>query len=517
MVLLSGGDGGSDIAVADGDIGGSPWTLRWSVGGGPMGGLRFQAGESLGVLPPLAGAGIAFAVAVVQEHPVVWGLVPDDAIAVRVTDATGDAAVETVIGPDLDESAAFVVVLPRGSEPIVVESLGRDGSTLCREPVVPEPTGASDVAGRVQVRPVNYDHGRAAGTVVLEGTVDDATWEYGITVSPGGELQTDFQLWHHGGGGGGGGAGPAPQPGPGRRLGVAGSGAHGDTWHLSGWADPIVTEVVLQLRSGERLRLPTGGAQLALGCVVFAVALPGDAVAVTAEGCDADGRRVAWEDLRGHLSWVEGSIAEHRDKQARASAPVPTAVRAFWHAAVGTALEDAERAHRSSGSTTQVVRLSRADVFARWPVRPLVVPKPNDPWAERWLLHGEHHRWEIGQVVGVGLVWFGGPDLDEEPDPHDSYSLLARGAIVLRQVVTWSDPQGFRDPPNTTVRGRPATLHEFAAAVNNIDHLAFDWQEQPTAGLTDPLSGVWFSAEANPHHHGVDDLRRFAEDLQLAS
>ena len=65
-----------------------------------------------------------------------------------------------------------------------------------------------------------------------------------------------------------------------------GSGASGDTRHLTGWADPAVTEVVLQLGSGERLRLPAVAGQLALGYVVFA--LPGDA---------EDLRRFA-EDLR---------------------------------------------------------------------------------------------------------------------------------------------------------------------------------------------------------------------------
>lgn len=489
--------------------------LRWSSGGrGPMDGLRFLAGDSFGVSPPLAGSGIAFAVDEVQGHAVVWGLVAEDVVAVRVIDAAGDAAVQAVIGPELEESAAFVVVVRPGREPVLVESLGRDGSTLGHEPVVPEPTGAADVAERIQVRPVTRDHGEARGTIVVEGTVDDATWEYGITVSPEGELQTDFRLWHHGGGGGGGGGGPAPQPGPGRRLRVDGSGTHGDTWNLSGWADPAVTEVVLQLRSGERLRLPTAGEQLALGYVVFAVALPGDAVALIAEGFDANGRRVAWEDLRGRLAWVEASIAEHREKHARASAPVPTRVQEFWHGAMGTRLEEAQPAPRRGGTRTQTVRLVRRDVTARWPIRPLLVPTGWESRAERWILRGEHHRWDVGQVVGVGLVWFGGPDLDEEPDPDDRVSILPRGAIILRQFVTWSDPQPFHDPPNTTVRGRPAALSELTAAVNNIDLVAFQWQEQATAGLTEPLSGVWCSAEANPRHHRVEDLRRFTENLR---
>jgi hypothetical protein len=153
-------------------------------------------------------------------------------------------------------------------------------------------------------------------------------------------------------------------------------------------------------------------------------------------------------------------------------------------------------------------------VAERWPIRPLLVPPQRDPESERWILHGEHHRWEIGQVVGVGLVWFGGPDLGEEPDPDDRVSILGRGAIILRQFVTWSDPQPFRDPPNTTVRGGPAVLIQLTAAANNIDLVEFQWQEQATAGLTEPLSGVWCSAEANPRHHSVEDLRRFIEGLQ---
>lgn len=64
--------------------------LRWSSGGrGPMDGLRFLAGDSFGVLPPLAGSGIAFAVDEVHGHAVVWGLVAEDVVAVRVIDAAG--------------------------------------------------------------------------------------------------------------------------------------------------------------------------------------------------------------------------------------------------------------------------------------------------------------------------------------------------------------------------------------------------------------------------------------------
>jgi hypothetical protein len=480
-----------------------------------MDGLRFLAGDSFGVLPPLAGSGVAFVVDEVNGHAVVWGLVAADVVAVRVIDVVGDATVQAVIGPELGGNAAFVVVLPPGREPVVVESLGRDGSTLGQESVVPEPTGVTDVAERIQVRPVFRDHGEARGMVVVEGTVDDATWEYGLSVLPGGEHRTDFQLWHHGGGGGGGGGGPAPQLGPGRRLRVDGSWTHGDTWHLSGWADPGATEVVLQLRSGERLRLPTAGEQLTLGYVVFAVALPGDAVAVAAEGFDASGRRVAWEDLRGRLAWIEGSMAEHRERHARASAPVPTGVRAFWHAVMDTPLEEAKPAPRRGDTRTQTVRLVRRDVTSRWPIRPLLVPTRRHPGAERWVLRGDHHRWEIGQVVGVGLVWLGGPDLGEKPDPDDRVSLLARGTIILRQFVTWSDPQPFQDPPNTTLRGRPAALSELTATANNVDLVTFSWQEQGTAGLTEPLSGVWCSAEANPRHHSVEDLRRFIEDLRF--
>jgi hypothetical protein len=284
---------------------------------------------------------------------------------------------------------------------------------------------------------------------------------------------------------------------------------------MDGWADPAVTEVVLQLRSGERLRLPTAGHQLALGYVVFAVALPGDAVALVAEGLDANGRRLALDDLRGRLAWIEVSMAEHRDKHARASVPVPAGVRTLWDAAMGTALEEAKPPRHGGDGRTRVVRpMTRSDVAGRWPVRPLLVPTQRHPEAERWILYGEHDRWEIGQVVAVGLVWFGGQDLGEAPDPDDRVSILGRGAVILRQFVTWSDPQPFRDPPNTTVRGRPAVLTQLTAAANNIDLLEFQWQEQATAGLTEPLSGMWCSAEASPRHHSVEDLRRFIEGLQ---
>src|SRR5918994_2659695 len=89
--------------------------------------------------------------------------------------------------------------------------------------------------------------------------------------------------------------------------------------------------------------------------------------------------------------------------------------------------------------------------------------------------------------LGVGPVWFGGPDLGEKPDPDDRVSILGRGAIILRQFVTWSDPQPFRDPPNTSVRGRPAVLTQLTAAANNIDLVEFQWQGNPTGRLPQPL------------------------------
>ena len=482
-----------------------------------MDGLRFVAADSFGAVQPLAGSPLAFAIAVVRERAVVLGLASDDAVAVRVTDAMGEPTVQAVEGRELDRGSAFVVVLPPRVEPVVVESLGRDGATMCREPVVPQPTGARDIAERIRVRAVTRDHGRASGTIVLEGSVDDAAWEYGIAVSPDGTLHVDFQLSHDGGGGGSSAAGLAPQPGPGKRLRVDGVGTTGDTWHLTGWADPAITEVVLHLRSGERLRLPTAGRELALGYVVLAVALPGAAAVVVAEGYDENGRRVAWEDLRGSVAWVEGSMAKHRERHARASAPVPGSMRALWHTALGTALEEARPPHRRAGARTRIVRrANRTDVATRWPIRPLLVPFDRDAPAGRWVLEGKHDRWEIGQVVGVGTVWFGGPDLDEDPDPDDRIALLARGVIILRQFVTWSDPQAVRDPPNTFVRGRPAALSELTAEANNADLLTFHWQEPVVEGLTEPLSGLWLSAEAHPRRHSVEDIRRFIEDLRSA-
>src|SRR5918993_4660891 len=70
-------------------------------------------------------------------------------------------------------------------------------------------------------------------------------------------------------------------------------------------------------------------------------------------------------------------------------------------------------------------------------------------------------------------------------------------------------PTAVRDPPNTFVRGRPAALSELTAEANNADLLTFHWQDPVVEGLTEPLSGLWLSAEAHPRRHSVEDIRRF--------
>ena len=80
---------------------------------------------------------------------------------------------------------------------------------------------------------------------------------------------------------------------------VNGFGSRGTTWHMTGWADPTVRDVVLILNGGERVRVPAGGAHLDAGFVVFAVALPEEATVLVVEGYDAEGNRVGYHDTRG--------------------------------------------------------------------------------------------------------------------------------------------------------------------------------------------------------------------------
>jgi hypothetical protein len=79
--------------------------------------------------------------------------------------------------------------------------------------------------------------------------------------------------------------------------------------------------------------------------------------------------------------------------------------------------------------------------------------------------------------------------------------------------VSWSDPRGERDPPNTRVRGHPALLWEHTVAANNLDHVMLGWHEPAERGVVPPLSGVFVSIEAHPRHHSVDDVRSYAERL----
>jgi hypothetical protein len=511
----SGSDRGwTERPVANGEIRGVPWSLRWSSIGGPQDGLQFHSDKAFGLLRPRADAAVTMTVNRVEEHAVVWGLVGADVIAVRVITHDGDATVGSVLGPDVEGSSAFLVILPPGREPEAVEVVDARGSALHRESVVPEPSNRGDVAARIDVTVISSRPVAAGETVILEGRVDDAAWKFAVSVRSD-ELRTDFELWDRRGGGGGRCSGPMPQPGPDRRLDVLETGTSDGLWHLTGWADPAATAVELHLRSGERLNLPTAGQHLDLGFVLFAVALPGEAVALVADAVAADGSRLARLDLRGNLSWPEPVLAKHRDDRRRAGAPVPTEIRQLWEATLETSFEEASPPHPRTGASTTASRpLIAADLAGQWPVRPLLIPTPSGSSSERWILHGEHHRGGISQGVGLGLLWYGGPDLPDEPSPDDWRAILERGGLILRQYVTWHEPEGDREPPNTNVRGRPGTLWEHNLDVNNIDHLALHWHEPATVGLHSPLSGVWCATEAHPQHHRVNDLRRFTEELR---
>lgn len=491
--------GGVDVEVATGHVDGVPWVMRWSGALLLTSGRRLHVGDVFGVVRRRVGEQLAFTVDLVAGRPVLWGLVDSAAVAVRVD---GSRTAPT-IGPDLDGSLAFVVALPAGSEPTAIEAIGRDGLVLAREAAVPEPEALTEIAERIEVRVGGDGAGHADGTVVASGRVDDMEWEYGITVGPT-EVQTSFHTWHQGGfGGGGSSSGPHPPADASQPVRIDGWGASGAAWHLTGWALPEVNHLVVQLRSGERVTVPTAGRDLGLAAAPFAVAFPDDAVAVVVDAYEVAGTRVARVHLRGRLHGLEDTMAAHRERRAQASGPVPAEVRVLWERILGESLHD-----EAPMGTVQVVRQwANPD---QWPVRPLLVPATPG----RWAVHGERYRSESAQGAGFQLTWVGGTNVSEDPDPTDWARLLEVGAVLLHEGIGWNAPPGMREDPTTTVRGRPAVLWEHTQAANNIDQIRLSWYE-PTTSAIAPLDGVWCDVAVDPRYMDLDRLRRFAEALQV--
>ncbi|HEY2331911.1 MAG TPA: hypothetical protein VGH94_08310 [Acidimicrobiales bacterium] len=512
MPLGEGAGWADDLEVASGRIVRVPWMLTWNAESNRPRGLRLLAGEVLDRLEPLNGSPIDSCVDVIEEHAVVWGLVAPDVVAVRVVDADGTEIVEPVLGPDLDGSSAFLVVLPPERDPVTVESITSDAGVIRREAGLPEPTGASDISRRVQVRVTNRDGGPARGTIVLEGSVDvEERWEYAVALD-GDEVHSHFQLWNPRGGGGGGSRGPRPHPSETRLMGLGGGGTNGGTWHLQGWADPAVSEVVVHLRSGEQVRLPTAGRDLDAGFVVFAMALPDEARGLALDGHDHTGHRLARLHIRQHLSGIEASIEDHRQQLERAAEPVPAEVRATWEEVLGIPFVDHAPGDSVPADRAEVIQhLDRRAVLARWPARPLLLPPVDDPDHERWMFHARNHRGELNHSLGIHLVCYWGRDLPDQPDPNRWEGPLAAGAILLRQALPLVEPLGTPEPPNTSVRGCPAVLWEHTAAANGLDHTWIMWFE-PEVGVAHGL-GRWCSVEADPRRHSLEAVRRFVEDL----
>jgi hypothetical protein len=457
--------------------------------------LSFVGPDRHGQLAP--DGALTFAWTTWDGGSVVWGLATDEAVAVRVSVTGGDAVVEPVLGPEVGGCAAFAVALPAGAEPDEVAVVGRHGEVLGSEAYLPVGDGAS-LADRVEVRAVQRDEGRGRGTVVLEGRVDDGTWEFAVSTF-GTDVHTSFQLLRPGGGGGGGDGGPRPVWGAEPEVRVGGAGTSGPTWHLHGWATPDVASLAVHLAGGGVLRVPTGGLALALGFVAWAVALPDDRLAVVLDGLDAAGREVARVDVRGHLGFVRHHAREHRARAAGAAAPAPAAVESLWSALGGG---DGQRF---------LVPVDADDVAARWPVRPLPLPPPGA--GGRFLLTGERHQGELHHNVHVSLLWLDGPALPDVLDPWNWVALLDGGAVLVRQSTWWSAEPGTPETPTTEVRGHPAAAWEHTREVNNLDHLAYHWRQPLSGGAPAPWTGVAVSVEGHPAHHTPASLRALAEGL----
>lgn len=411
-----------------------------------------------------------------------WGVVDAAAVAVRIRDQRGTEAMGPVVGPELGGLSVFAIELALDARPIAFDSIGRDGSVIESTIAVPTATDAHDIGDRIDVRVVHRDAGSAFGTIIGEGSVDDGTWEYSVNLFEG-EVDDHFTYRSPTGGGGGRGGGAAPRPGPGRRLRLKGSGASGDMWHLTGWADPVIDRVDVRLRSGEVLSVPVMGRELDASVVMFAIGLPDDARVAILDGYDADGAFVERTHVAGQLTWLERSLGESSELRHRAELPVPDAVERLWETVVGAGEDNVE------------LLVPVDELATRWPIRPLLLAPAERE--QRWAIVGGRHRFPISQVVSLALRC----DLGS--------------GLVLQQGVAWVEPGGQQDDPNTTVRGVPARLEELTLAVNNIDEVGLTWSEALGTDV-EPFRGLYLSIRADPHHHGAADVVRLAEELRVA-
>jgi hypothetical protein len=512
MLTYSGSGGGDRELVTSGVAGGVTWELYWLQDGD--GSRHLSLGPVWSRISPGAIDGTRVVIDSVGGLPVVWGMVPAAAVAVQVLGYDGSllgrAAVE---GPELLGYACAVVVLDVGAEPARYEAVDTRGAVVDQDALVPPVMPGSDLAERIEIRVVHREDPER-GTVVLEGRSDDVTWSFGVSKRPDG-LWTSHEAWHPGGGGGSGsGGGRLPTFDDDHVLDFTGwGGTDGRSWSFDGVAHPSVAAVRLRLDSGAEVTVPTAGHHLGWGFVVVAASLPVDSLAVLADAIDAEGRVLERVYLTGRSSWLRQTIGEHRVMRSAAEAPVPDEVTGFVDRTIGSRMDRARPDARLHGRVLHTEVLTEAEVVERWPVRPLLLP----PEATRgtWVLAATHERWEIGQVMAVGLMWVSAAVELENPDPDSAFELCERGALVMRQVLSWSSQEAWREPTNTEVGGRPATLVEMTAEVNNADHLALSWHE-PVAHPDDvgSMDGLWVTVMAHPHHHPLDELRAFAESLR---
>jgi hypothetical protein len=504
--------GGGRELVASGVAGAVPWELYWLQDGD--GSRHLTLGPTWSRVTPLAVDGVRVVLDTVGGHALVWGLVPAGAVALRVVAQDASVlALAAVEGRESDGHGCVVAVLDADAEPARYEAVDARGAIVDEAILVPPPTPRSDIADRIEIRVVQRDDPER-GAIVLEGRSDDVSWNVAVALRPDG-LWTSHEAWHPGGGGGaasGGGLVPVFDRDHVLELGGWG-GTDGRTWSFDGTAHPSVAAVRLRLESGEEITAPTAGHHLGWGFVVVAASLPAHSLAVLADALDADGQVLERVYLTGRSWWLRQALAEHRAMRSAAEAPAPDAVMRFIEQVLGSQLDEAHPDAHLHGRVLHTEVLTEAAALQRWPVRPVLLPPEGVDGT--WVLAATHERWEIDQVAAVGLMWVSaGVELDD-PDPERGFELCDQGALVMRQVLSWSSQEGWREPANTVVRGRPAALVEMTAEVNNADHLDLSWSEDVVEPRDMPMDGLWVTVMAHPHHHPLDEVRRFAESLRI--
>jgi hypothetical protein len=411
---------------------------------------------------------------------VAWGLVPSEAIAVRVVLGEGGAVEGAVLAPDFDGRAAFCVELPHDRWPSRLVVIDRAGTVIRDDDLLPSAESSGAFVGEgVEVRSVDRDGGPAVGSVVGEGAVGDVRWEYGVH-QVGAELHTFWRSRSPTGGGSSSGSEPTPAV-PASTLRVQGCGAVGSVWRFEALAGLGIDRGVVHLATGETIELPLLGRHLDLGFGYLSVSLPLTARAVVLDGVDADGNLIDRVWLTSHLSWMNTMLDRQAEDALLAAAPLSEAVLRRW-SSVFPGIPP---------SSSVEVDVDDQQVRDRWPIRPLLIPPGNG----RWTLGGHHHRFPINQVVGISLVW-------------------QAATVVLAQSIAWLTKAGTRDEANVHVRGRPGRLDVFTAGVNNIDEITLTWHE-PGEGL-EPFTGVWITIAGHPAQITVEEMTALAETLRVA-